>query len=128
MKAHPYYPATELRSCLEKYGMDIMAWYPLVHGDAELLTEPTICELADKHQKSAAQIILHWHVQFGNVVIPGSKNPAHIRDNINIFDFVLTDEEMEKIASLAKDKRYYTATKKALDGYLRFAPNFDAQQ
>jgi len=128
VEAHPYYPETELRSYLEKYGIAIMAWYPLGHGDAELLMESTICELANKHQKSAAQIILRWHVQCGNVVIPGSKDSAHIRDNINIFDFVLSDEEMEKIASLAKDKRYYTATKEALDGYLRFAPDFDAQQ
>lgn len=128
VEAHPYYPETELRSCLEAYGIAIMAWYPLGHGDAEMLTERIICELADKHQKSAAQIILRWHVQCGNVVIPGSKDQAHIQDNINIFDFVLSDEDMGKIASIAKDKRYYTATKEALDGYLCFSPDFDAQQ
>ena len=75
-----------------------------------------------------AQIILRWHTQVGNIVIPGSKNEAHIKDNIGIFDITLTDEEMEKITAVDKNVRYYTATKEALQGYLAFAPDFDEQK
>jgi diketogulonate reductase-like aldo/keto reductase len=64
----------------------------------------------------------------GNIVIPGSKNEAHIKDNIDIFDFSLSEEDMAQIATLDKNVRYYTATQEALDGYLAFAPDFNGQQ
>ena len=60
------------------------------------------------HGKSAAQVIIRWHLQEGFSVIPGSSNPAHIRENINVFDFVLTDDEMQKIRSLDREARYFT--------------------
>lgn len=125
VEAHPYYPQTELKSYLEQFGTVIMAWYPLGHGDKALIGESVFTELANKYGKTNAQIILRWHTQVGNIVIPGSKNEEHIRDNIDIFDFALTDEEIKKIAAVDKNVRYYTATKEALDGYLAFAPNFD---
>ena len=105
-----------------------MAWYPLGHGDKTLMEESVFTELADKYGKTNAQIILRWHTQVGNIVIPGSKNEAHIKDNIGIFDITLTDEEMEKITAVDKNVRYYTATKEALQGYLAFAPDFDEQK
>ena len=105
-----------------------MAWYPLGHGDTKMLQEPLFKKLAAKYGKTTAQIVLHWHIQTGNIVIPGSKNPKHIRDNIDLFDFELTDEEMKEIASLDCNKPYYTATKEALKGFLRFAPNFESQE
>ncbi len=71
---------------------------------------------------------MRWHTQMGNIVIPGSKNPDHIRDNISLYDFTLTEEEMERIAGLDKNVRYYTATEEALKGYLAFAPDFDSQK
>lgn len=128
VEAHPYYPQTELKRYLEQFGTVIMAWYPLGHGDQALIGEPVFTELANKYGKSNAQIILKWHTQVGNIVIPGSKNEEHIKDNIDIFDFALTDEEIKKIAAVDKNVRYYTATKEALDGYLAFAPNFDEQK
>lgn len=128
VEAHPYYPQTELKEYLEDMGTLIMAWYPLGHGDQALQNEAVFGELAEKYGKSNAQIILRWHTQMGNIVIPGSKNEDHIRDNINIFDFSLTDGEMKKIAALNKDVRYYTATEEALLGYLSFAPDFDSQE
>lgn len=128
VEAHPYYPQTQLREYLKEMGTHIMAWYPLGHGDPALLQEPVFTKLAKKYGKSSAQIILRWHTQLGNIVIPGSKNEAHIRDNIDLFDFALTEEEMGKIATVDKDVRYYTATKEALQGYLAFSPNFDAQE
>lgn len=117
VEAHPYYPQTELKKVLVQTGMGLMAWYPLGHGDKALIGEPVFGELAAKYGKSNAQIILRWHVQSGNIVIPGSKNPDHIRDNFDIFDFELTDEDMEKIAGVDKNVRYYTATPEMIAAY-----------
>ena len=117
VEAHPYFPQTELKKVLAQTGMGLMAWYPLGHGDKALIGEPIFGELAEKYGKSNAQIILRWHVQSGNIVIPGSKNPDHIRDNFSIFDFKLTSEDMEKIAEVDKKVRYYTATPEAIAAY-----------
>ena len=117
VEAHPYYPQTELKKILAETGMGLMAWYPLGHGDKSLREEPIFTELAKKYGKTNAQIILRWHIQSGNVVIPGSKNPDHIRDNFDIFDFVLSDEDMAEIAKVNKNKRYYTATPEMIAAY-----------
>ena len=117
VEAHPYFPQTELKKILAETGMGLMAWSPLGHGDKALINEPVFTELAAKYHKSNAQIILRWHIQSGNVVFPGSKNPEHIRDNFNIFDFALTDEDMAKIASIDKNTRYYHATPELLAAY-----------
>ena len=117
VEAHPYFPQTELKKVLAQTGMGLMAWYPLGHGDKALIGEPIFGELAEKYGKSNAQIILRWHVQSGNIVIPGSKNPDHIRDNFSIFDFELTSEDVEKIAEVDKNVRYYTATPEAIAAY-----------
>ena len=117
VEAHPYYPQTELKKILAGTGMGLMAWYPLGHGDKSLREEPIFTELAKKYGKTNAQIILRWHIQSGNVVIPGSKNPAHIRDNFDIFDFALTEEDMAEIAKVNKNKRYYTATPEMIAAY-----------
>jgi diketogulonate reductase-like aldo/keto reductase len=128
VEAHPYYPQTSLKKELQIIGAVVMAWYPLGHGDKALLEESVLTDLAKKYGKSNAQIILRWHTQMGNIVIPGSKNEAHIKDNIDIFDFSLSEEDMAQIATLDKNVRYYTATQEALDGYLAFAPDFNGQQ
>ena len=117
VEAHPYYPQEELKKILAETGMGLMAWYPLGHGDKSLIQEPVFTELAKKYGKTNAQIILRWHIQSGNVVIPGSKNPDHIRDNFDIFDFALTDEDMAEITKVNKNKRYYTATPEMLTAY-----------
>ena len=118
-EAHPYFPQTELKKALAETGMGLMAWSPLGHGDKNLINEPVFTELAAKYGKSNAQIILRWHVQSGNVVFPGSRNPNHIRDNFDIFDFALTDEEIEKIAAIDKNTRYYNATPEMLEAYAK---------
>ena len=127
VEAHPYYPQTALKAYLKPMGTAIMAWYPLGHGDKSLVNEEVFTKLAEKYGKSNAQVILRWHTQVGDVVIPGSKNVDHIRDNINIFDFTLTDDELAEIAKVDQGKRYYTATDEALQGYLQFAPDFNEQ-
>ena len=119
VEAHPYFPQTELKKILTKTGMVLMAWYPLGHGDKTLIQQPIFSELAARYGKSNAQIILRWHIQSGNIVIPGSKNPAHIRDNFDIFDFALSDEDMAAIAKVDKGMRYYTATPEAIAAYAR---------
>ena len=117
VEAHPYYPQTELKKLLSETDMGMMAWYPLGHGDKNLVNEPVFARLAEKYGKSNAQIILRWHIQMGNVIFPGSKNPAHIRDNFDIFDFTLTDAEMAEIAAVDKGVRYYNATPEMLAAY-----------
>ncbi|MDE6608813.1 MAG: aldo/keto reductase [Lachnospiraceae bacterium] len=127
-EVHPYSQEKELKEFLDKENILIQAWYPLGHGDKTLIEEKVFTELAGKYGKSNAQIILRWHIQSGNVVIPGSKNPDHIRDNFDLFDFELTEEEMQKIAALNKGKRYYTSTPEMLKGYAAFVPPVDTQK
>ena len=117
VEAHPYYPQNELKELLKENGMGLMAWYPLGHGDKTLIEQPVFTELAEKYNKSNAQIILRWHIQSGNVVFPGSRNPDHIRDNFDIFDFALTDEEMNEIAKLNNGVRYYNSTPEQVEAY-----------
>ena len=100
MEVHPYCTQKEIRERLSEYGTRTMGWYPLGHGDKGLVNEEIFTKLADKYRKSNAQIVLRWHTQMGFITIPGSKNPDHIRDNGDIFDFSLTDEEMAEIAKL----------------------------
>lgn len=107
LEAHPYCTEREVMGHMAEYGTCLMGWYPLGHGDAELIKEPIFARLSEKYRKSPAQIILRWHTQMGFITIPGSKNPDHIRDNLNIFDFRLTVEEMSEIAELDGKKKYY---------------------
>lgn len=127
-EVHPYSQEQELKTFLTQENMVIQAWYPLGHGDKALLEEPVFSKLAEKYGKSNAQIILRWHVQAGNVVIPGSKNPEHIRANFDLFDFSLDDTEMAEIAALDKNKRYYTSTPDLLKSYAEMVPPVDEQK
>lgn len=127
-EVHPYFQEKELKQFLAGEGMVIQAWYPLGHGDKALIQEPLFAELAEKYHKSNAQIILRWHIQAGNIVIPGSKNPSHIKDNFDLFDFALTGEEMERIAALDKGVRYYTSTPEMLKKYAEIVPDVDGQK
>lgn len=127
-EVHPYSQEKELKKFLAKEGIVIQAWYPLGHGDKALLEEPLFTELGKKYGKTNAQIILRWHIQDGNIVIPGSKNPAHIKDNFDLFDFSFTEEEMEKIAALDKNTRYYYSTPEMLKKYAEIVPDVDGQK
>ena len=127
-EVHPYSQEKELKKFLDKEGMVIQAWYPLGHGDKALIQEPLFTELGKKYGKSNAQIILRWHIQDGNIVIPGSKNPDHIKDNFDLFDFSLTEEEMAKISAMDQQKRYYTSTPEMLKRYAEMVPPVDQQK
>ena len=125
VEAHPYFTQTELRKTLDKYGVRIMSWYPLGHGDKSLISEPVFAELGKKYGKTPAQVILRWHTQMGFAVIPGSKNVDHIRDNLNILDFTLTDAEMAQIAKLDRGERYYHRTEAQLEQFAAWRPQFE---
>ena len=125
---HPYHQEKQLKAMLAENGIVPQAWYPLGHGDKALLEEPLFAELGRKYGKTSAQIILRWHIQDGNIVIPGSKNPAHIKANFDLLDFALTDAEMAQIAALNKDVRYYTSTPELLKKYAQMVPPVDEQK
>lgn len=110
LEAHPYCTEKEVRDRVKEYGTVLMGWYPLGHGDPGLVKEAVFTKLADKYRKSNAQIVLRWHTQMNFITIPGSKNPDHIRDNGDIFDFSLTEEEMAEIAKLDGTKKYYNVS------------------
>ncbi len=127
-EVHPYSQEKALKRFLSGEGMVIQAWYPLGHGDKALIQEPLFARLARKYGKTSAQIILRWHIQDGNIVIPGSKNPAHIRDNFDLFNFALTDAEMDEIAGMDRQKRYYVSTPERLRAYAEMVPPVDEQK
>ena len=127
-EVHPYYQEKELKKFLSHEDIKIQAWYPLGHGDSKLLNEPYFTQLAQKYGKTNAQIILRWHIQDGNIVIPGSKNNDHIKDNFDVFDFKLTENEMSKISALDCNKRYYTSTPQMLKKYAKMVPPVDEQK
>ena len=125
VEAHPYYTQSELRKTLDKYGIRLMSWYPLGHGDKRLQNEPVFAELGRKYGKTPAQVILRWHTQMGFAVIPGSRNVEHIRDNLNILDFTLTEDEMAEIAKLDRGERYYHRTDEQLAQFAAWHPQFE---
>ena len=117
LEAHPYCTEKEVRDRVAEYSTVLMGWYPLGHGDPGLVKEDIFTTLADKYRKSNAQIVLRWATQMQFITIPGSKNPDHIRDNGDIFDFSLTDDEMTEIAKLDGTKKYYNATDEEVEKY-----------
>lgn len=125
---HPYNQEPELKKFLSENGIVPQAWYPLGNGDKALGAEPLFSELGKKYGKTNQQIILRWHIQTGNIVIPGSKNPEHIKSNFDLFDFALTDEEMARIAQINKNVRYYTSTPELLKQYAEMVPPVDEQK
>ncbi len=107
-EAHPYYQDTEVMEHLHNLGIVVEAWYPLGGRghQKELLRDPVLSEIAAKHNKSVVQVILRWHLQRCVVAIPGSSNPDHIRENISVFDFSLTDDEMARITALDRNEKH----------------------
>ena len=105
---HIYYQNTELQEYVKQYGIIIESWYPFGgrgHTDENFNNE-TIVKIAKKYNKTSAQIILRWQLQAGYIAIPGSKNPDHIKENISIFDFELSDEDMKEIYNINENRRY----------------------
>ena len=104
VECNPFFQQKELRKLLDEKGVRVEAWYPLGHGSKELLETPAIQSAAEKYGKNAGQVILRFEVQEGIIVLPKSTNPARIAGNIDIFDFELTDAEMDAIRALDTGK------------------------
>lgn len=124
-EVHPYFQEQDLKKFLSKEGMVIQAWYPLGHGDKALLEEPLFTQLGKKYGKTNAQIILRWHIQMGFCPVPGSRSPAHIQENGEIFGFALTPEEMERIAGVNRHTPFYQVTPESLQRLATTKCNFE---
>lgn len=110
VEINPYWHQHALKAELAAMGLDdvvLEGWYPLGHGDAQLLAEPVLVRAAAAHGKTPAQVILRWQMQEGNVALPKTLSAQHMAENLNIFDFELTDEEMSAINALPQ-RAYYT--------------------
>ena len=105
---HPYYQEQDVVPFIQEKGIVVQCWYPLGGRGhtAELLGDETIRSVADAHGASSAQVILRWDLQRGIVAIPGSSNPGHIKENLDLFGFELTDEEMAAINALDRDEKH----------------------
>lgn len=125
VEAHPYYPAEKVKAFCDEKGIALQAWYPLGHGNADLIGDPVFVKLAEKYGKSTVQVILRWHIQMGFALVPGSKSPAHIKENAEIFDFELTAEEMEQIAALNRHEPFYKVTPESLRRLATTKCNFE---
>ena len=109
IECHPYAQRKKWQEILKKNNIVLESWFPLGGRDSkgEILQNKTLVEIAKNHNKTVAQIIIKWHLQEGFSVVPGSSNENHIKENIDVFDFTLTDAEMKKIRSLDKEDRYF---------------------
>ena len=119
IECHPFAQRLETRELAAKYGIQVECWYPLGHADDRLLNNDVLSAIARAHGKSVVQIILRWHMQEGLVAVPGSTNPAHIQENIAIFDFELTDDEMAQIQALDRGEagRYFNIDYQRMGGF-----------
>ena len=107
VECHPYWSQDELRKKVGTFGTIIESWYPIGHGDKTLIDNELFTKLGKKYNKTNVQIILRWHIQKGNVVFPKSTNPKHIKENSEIFDFNLDNDEMEEINKLGNTKKFF---------------------
>lgn len=107
-ETHPYHQSIEMKNHLTQYGTVMESWYPLGgRGNTQVLfDDPTISSIAEAHGKTSAQVILRWHLQAGNIAIPGSSNEAHIQENYEIFDFELSEDEMNQMTALDTNERF----------------------
>lgn len=112
IECHPYAQRLEMREKVKPYGIHVTSWFPLggAMSKGELLRDPEIVKIAEAYGKTPAQVILRWHIQEGLSAIPGATNPDYIKENIQIFDFELTDAEMQTMRSLNKERRFFNMT------------------
>lgn len=110
IECHPYAQRRHWKEVLDSNNIVLEAWFPLGgrESNGAVLADPVIGKIAKAHGKSPAQIIIRWHIQEGHSVIPGAENPDYIKENIEVFDFALSPEEMESIRALDSEKRFFT--------------------
>ena len=105
---HPYYQENDVIPYIQNLGIVVQGWYPFGGRGhtSELLGDSVISEIAETHDVTSAQVILRWNLQKGVVVIPGSSNPDHIRENLDLFGFALTDAEIQRINELDRHEKH----------------------
>ncbi|GHF84227.1 2,5-diketo-D-gluconate reductase A [Amycolatopsis bartoniae] len=103
IELHPYLQQAELREYHRRHGIATEAWSPIAQG--EVLGDDVIAGIADRHGKSPAQVVLRWHIQLGNIVFPKSSTPERVRENIDIFDFELSEEDVRALGELDRNQR-----------------------
>lgn len=104
VETHPFNQQVAAKKYMDKYGVQIEAWAPFGEGRGGLFENPVLAEIAQKHKKTTAQVMLRWHIQRGVVVIPKSTHYERMKENLNVFDFMLNEEDMAKIAALDKNE------------------------
>lgn len=104
VETHPFNQQVAAKKYMDKYGVQIEAWAPFGEGRGGLFENPVLAEIAQKHKKTTAQVMLRWHIQRGVVVIPKSTHYDRMKENLNVFDFMLDEEDMAKIAALDKNE------------------------
>lgn len=104
VETHPFHQQAEAKKWMDKYGIQMEAWAPFGEGRGGLFENPILAQLAEKYNKTTAQIILRWHIQRGIVVIPKSTHKARMEENLQVFDFVLEPEDMNRISALDKNQ------------------------
>ena len=114
VECHPYYPAEAVKEFCDQHNIALQSWYPLGHGNTDMLNDKVFVDLANKYHKTPAQIIL-----------PGSRSQEHIKDNADIFDFTLTDENMAEIAQVNKHEPFYKVTLESLRRLATTKCNFE---
>jgi diketogulonate reductase-like aldo/keto reductase len=122
VERHPYFQQKELTAYLSSNGIVPEAWYPLGHGANELLAEPIVARIANAYAKSPAQVILRWQLQSGYVAIPKSTNLAHLKENIDIYDFELSGSDMDSVAALDRNKSSFKVPRWILGPSVRMMP------
>ncbi len=107
-ETHPYHQSGEIKEYIAKYGTVLESWFPLGgRGNTQtLFNDETISSIAAAHGVSSAQVIIRWHLQAGNICIPGSSNEQHIIEDYDVWDFELTEEEMAQMTALERDDRF----------------------
>lgn len=120
IECHPYAQRLDMREKVKPYGIAIECWFPLggAMSNGVLLKDPVIMQIAERHGKTPAQVILRWHIQEGFSVIPGATNPDYIKENIEIFDFQLSEEDMNSIRALNKEQRFFNMPYDELKKYV----------
>ncbi|MCI8554789.1 MAG: aldo/keto reductase [Clostridiales bacterium] len=104
VETHPFHQQRKAKEYMDQYGVQIEAWAPFGEGRGGLFENDTLKEIGDRHRKTAAQVMLRWNIQRGVIVIPKSTHVERIQENFDVFDFVLSDGEMEDIAALDKEE------------------------
>lgn len=125
LECHPQAQREMWQQKLKQNNMVFESWFPLggrTEGGMSLREHPEIVKIAQAHNKSAVQVIIRWHIQEGFSVVPGSSNPEHIAENIDVFDFELTDDEMEIIRNLNTEQRFFNMTFEELEQFIASTP------